>query len=139
MNPYSIDLRQKIVDAYAAGGISQKQVAANFGVALSFVSKLVLSQRRYNTIEPRVRLLQTPSKLSDEQLETFRQIVVSNPDATLSEFRQYLFNETDVFLSISSIDRIIRTKLGITYKKKAYSQPRKQLTQSKKLDSSTGS
>jgi transposase len=139
MKPYSIDLRQKIVDAYAAGGISQKQVAANFGVALSFVSKLVLSQRRYNTIEPRVRLLQTPSKLSDEQLETFRQIVVSNPDATLSEFRQYLFNETDVFLSISSIDRIIRTKLGITYKKKAYSQPRKQLTQSKKLDSSTGS
>jgi transposase len=136
MKPYSIDLRQKIVDAYAAGGISQKQVAANFGVALSFVSKLILSQRRYNTIEPRVRLLQTPSKLSDKQLETLRQIVLSNPDGTLSEFRQYLFNETDVLLSISSIDRIIRTKLAITYKKKVYSQARKQLTQSKKLDSS---
>ena len=139
MKPYSLDLRQKIVDSYAAGGISQRQLAANFGVAVSFVSKLLLSHRRYNTIEPRVRLLQTPSKLNDEKLETLAQIVSTHPDATLSELRQYLLSETDVLLSISSIDRIIRTKLGITSKKKAYTQKRKQVTGFKKVDSSTGS
>lgn len=124
MKPYSIDLRQKIIDAYAAGGISQRQLAANFGVAVSFVSELLLRHRRYNTIEPRARLLQTPSKLNDEKLETLRQIVCTNPDATLAEIRQYLFNETDVLMSISSIDRIVRTKLEITSKKKLNPRPK---------------
>jgi transposase len=45
MRPYSIDLRQKIVDCYDAGGISQRQLAKQFGVALSFIQKL-LKQRR---------------------------------------------------------------------------------------------
>jgi transposase len=128
MKPYSVDLRQKIVDAYAAGGISQKQLAANFGVAVSFVSKVILYHRRYNIIEPSVRLLQTPSKLNEAQLETLRQLVLANPDATLSELRQYLFNETDVLMSVSSIDRITRTKLGITSKKKAYSQSKRRVS-----------
>jgi transposase len=128
MKPYSVDLRQKIVDVYAAGGISQKQLAANFGVAVSFVSKVILYHRRYNIIEPSVRLVQTPSKLNEAQLETLRQLVLANPDATLSELRQYLFNETDVLLSVSSIDRITRTKLGITSKKKAYAQRKRQVS-----------
>jgi transposase len=119
-----MDLRQKIVDAYAAGGISQRQLAANFGVAVSFVSKLILNQKRYNTIEPRVRLLQTPSKLNEEQLETLRNLVLNNSDATLVEYRQMLLNKTNVLLSVSSIDRIIRKKLGITYKKKFIPKPK---------------
>jgi transposase len=90
------------------------------------VSLLVLSpslssvKKRYNTIEPRERLLQTPSKLNEENLEILRQLVVTHPDATLRELRQYLFNETDILMSISSIDRIVRTKLGFTSKKSLY-------------------
>jgi transposase len=40
MKPYSLDLRQKIVDAYACGDISQRKLAKNFGVTLSFVQNL---------------------------------------------------------------------------------------------------
>jgi transposase len=36
MKTYSLDLRQKIVDAYAEGKISQRQLAKQFRVALSF-------------------------------------------------------------------------------------------------------
>lgn len=125
MKSYSTDLRQKIIDVYAAGGISQKQLAANFGVAVSFVSKVILYHRRYNIIGPSVRLSRSPSKLNDAQLETLRQLVTDHPDATLAEFRQYLFNETDILMSVSSIDRIVRTKLGFTSKKKASSRVRR--------------
>jgi transposase len=126
--PYSLDLRQKIVDAYLAGGISQKKVAANFGVALSFVSKLILSHKRYGSIAPREPLYNNPSKLNDEQLEILRQLVLDNPDATLAEYRQFLFNKTDVLLSVSTIDRMVRLKLGFTSKKKAYFQAKKRLS-----------
>ena len=34
MKPYSLDLRQKIVDAYAGGNASQRQLAREFRVAL---------------------------------------------------------------------------------------------------------
>lgn len=34
MKAYSLDLRQKIVDAYACGDISQRKLAKNFGVTL---------------------------------------------------------------------------------------------------------
>lgn len=36
-----IDLRQKIVDAYAEGNISQRQLAKQFQVTLSFIEKLL--------------------------------------------------------------------------------------------------
>jgi transposase len=139
MKPYSLDIRQKIVDVYQAGGISQRQVAINFNVALSFVSKIILNHKRYNTIQPRERLLQTPSKLNDENLEILRQIVLDNPDATLKEYRQILLDKTGVSLSISSIDRIIRTKLGFTSKKKASSPAKRKPREFKKPASSIGS
>lgn len=36
MRPYSLDLRQKILDTYLAGGISQRKLAKQFRVAPSF-------------------------------------------------------------------------------------------------------
>ena len=60
MQPYSLDLRQKIVDAYNKGDISQRKLAKNFGVALSFVSKLLLQHQRSGTLGPKVRTEQMP-------------------------------------------------------------------------------
>ncbi|MBE9033873.1 IS630 family transposase, partial [aff. Roholtiella sp. LEGE 12411] len=59
MKPYSLDLRQKIVDAYACGDISQRKLAKNFGVTLSFVQNLLKRDRELGTICPKVRTEQT--------------------------------------------------------------------------------
>ncbi|MCM0593555.1 MAG: hypothetical protein KA716_26505 [Gloeotrichia echinulata DEX184] len=69
MKAYSIDLRQKIVDAYACGDISQRKLAKNFGVTLSFVQNLLkrdgtasaAGHRELGTIVPKVRTEQTPT------------------------------------------------------------------------------
>ena len=83
MQAYSLDFRRKIVDAYAVGDISQRKLATNFGVTLSFVQKLLKRQREFGTIAPKVRTEQTSTKLNPAQLEILRQLVVEQPDATL--------------------------------------------------------
>ncbi|MEM6251329.1 MAG: helix-turn-helix domain-containing protein [Cyanobacteria bacterium P01_D01_bin.156] len=55
MKPYSIDLRQKIVDAYVASGISQRKLAEQFRVAPSFVGKLLKQYRETDHVAPKVR------------------------------------------------------------------------------------
>lgn len=119
MRAYSLDLRQKIVDAYAAGDISQRKLAKTFGVALSFIENLLKQQREQGTLAPKVRTVQTPSKLTAAQLEDLRQLVEAQPDATLAELRERLHEQTGVFIGVATVDRMIRRKLNLTFKKKS--------------------
>ena len=75
MKPYSLDLRQKVVETYEAGGISQRQLAKNFRVTVSFVQGLLKQKRELGTIAPKVRTEQTPTKLNAEQLDVLRHLV----------------------------------------------------------------
>ena len=118
MKPYSLDLRQKIVDTYAVGGISQRKLAKNFSVTLKFVHKLLTQYRELGTIGPKIRTEQTPIKLTPEQLEILRQLVEDQPDATLGELQARLHQKTDVLISISTVDRMVRLHLNLTFKKK---------------------
>jgi transposase len=90
MQPYSLDLRQKILDTYLEGGISQRQLADRFRVALSFIQTLLKRYRETNSIAPKVRVEQTPTKLNAEQLTTLKQLVLAKNDATLAELREQL-------------------------------------------------
>jgi transposase len=126
MKPYSLDLRQKIVDAYAAGGISQRQLAQNFGVTLGFVQSLLKRQREFQTIAPKVRTEQTPTKLDAAQLEILRQLVEAQPDATLGELQQRLQAQTGVWIGVATVDRMVRVKLNLRFKKKSSSHQKRQ-------------
>jgi len=117
MRPYSLDLRQKIFETYQAGGISQRQLAKQFRVALSFIEKLLKQERETGSIAPKVRTLQTPTKLNDAQLETLATLVSANNDATLAELQEKLKQATGVTIGRSTMDRMLR-KLNLTRKKK---------------------
>lgn len=116
MKAYSLDLRQKIVDAYAQGNRSQRQLAQQFGVALSFIEKLLKQQRETGSIAPKVRTQQTPTKLNIEQLKVLEQLVEAQNDATLDELRYQLKQKTGVLIGRSTVDRML-TKLNLTVKK----------------------
>jgi transposase len=116
MKAYSLDLRQKIVDAYAEGNISQRQLALQFRVALSFIEKLLKQHRETRSIEPKVRTQQTPTKLNPEQLSVLVAIVEANNDATLEELRTLLHQQTGVLIGRSTVDRMLQ-KLNLTVKK----------------------
>ncbi len=116
MKAYSIDLRQKIVDTYKLGGISQRQLAKRFCVTLSFIEKLLKRYRETGNIAPLVRTQQTPSKLNEQQLNILKEIVEAKNDATLSEIREQLSEKTGIKISISTVDRILK-RMEIRFKK----------------------
>ena len=116
MKAYSLDLRQKIVDTYVEGNISQRQLAKQFRVALSFVEKLLKQRRETGNIAPIVRTKQTPTKLNAEQLMVLKQIVEITNDATLDELRYQLKQQTGVLIGRSTVARML-TRLNLTVKK----------------------
>jgi transposase len=118
MRPYSVDLRQKILDTYLAGGISQRQLSERFRVTLSFIEKLLKQHRDTGSIAPKVRTQQTPTKLTSAQLETLAALVSKNNDATLAELQEQLKQATGVIIGRSTVDRML-SKLNLTRKKNA--------------------
>lgn len=116
MKAYSLDLRQKIVDTYAEGKTSQRHLAKQFRVALSFIEKLLKQHRETGNIAPKVRIEQTPTKLNLEQLTVLEQLVAANNDATLDELRCRLQQETGVLIGRSTVERMLK-KLNLTVKK----------------------
>jgi transposase len=125
MKAYSIDLRQKIVEAYTQGEISQRQLALQFRVALSFVEKLLKQYRETGNIAPKVRTEQTPTKLNQEQLSVLEELVEANNDATLDELRYELEQKTGVLIGRSTVDRMLK-KLNLSVKKNAPSERKRE-------------
>jgi transposase len=116
MRAYSIDLREKIVKLYEEGKVSQRQLAKQFDVALSFVEKIIKQYRQTGSVEPKKRTEQTPTKLNHEQLKVLEKLVEENNDATLDELSQMLKEHTGVLISRVTVDRMLK-KLNITFKK----------------------
>ncbi|MBG1270917.1 helix-turn-helix domain-containing protein [Nostoc sp. WHI] len=117
MKAYSLDLRQKIIDTYVKDKISQRQLAERFRVTLSFVEKLLKQYRETGNIAPKVRIQQTPTKLSQEQLNVLSSIVSDHNDATLNELCILLEQQTGVLIGRSTLDRMLK-KLNLNLKKK---------------------
>lgn len=116
MKAYSSDLRQKIVDRYKEGNISQRELARQFRVALSFVERLLKRYRETGNVKPKVRTEQTPTKLNVEQLSILEQLVEAQNDATLKELRGRLEEKTGVSVSCTTIHRML-VKLNLSVKK----------------------
>ena len=126
MKAYSLDLRQKIIDVYNEGNISQRQLAKQFRVALSFIQKLLKQYRQTGNIAPKVRTQQTPTKLNPKQLKVLQELVNTNNDATLEELRHQLASATGVVIGRSTVDRMLR-RLNLTLKKKHCTRRKKEL------------
>jgi len=52
MKPYSIDLREKVVNAYQLGNISVRKLAVNFGVGKAFVQKMLKQYQEQGHVNP---------------------------------------------------------------------------------------
>lgn len=117
MKAYSLDFRKKIVDTYFKEETSQRKIAKRFGVALSFVEKLLKQQRETGDLAPKPHGGGQPSKLNAAQLELVSALVKADNDATLEELCQQLHQRTTIRISRSTMGRILQ-KIKLTRKKK---------------------
>src|SRR5918911_3254893 len=115
MKAYSIDLRQKIVDALRRG-MSKAQAARTFGVGISTVKRYASKAQRGEPLEPgkapgkRPKMDERLKKLLEEDLK-------ERPFVTLRERCDYVVEAiSGVSVSRSTICRAI-ARIGSTRKK----------------------
>lgn len=118
MKPYSVDLREKIVNAYERGDTSIRKVAVQFSVAKSYVQKLLQLQRTQGHLNP-----QKPGGAVKGKLEAYGSelaaMVESHPDATLAEYCEYFGEQYNVWVCASVMCCALQ-KQQLTRKKRPY-------------------
>jgi transposase len=123
MNAYSKDLRVRVLDALDRG-VPRKEVAGLFGVSLSTIKRYLKRRREGKDLQPkpstgrRRRILASPQEKRAlwEQLE-------ENDEATLERHCQLWEQKRGVRVSIATMSRAIREKLGWTLKKRRWVPP----------------
>lgn len=116
VSAYSVDLRQRIVDAYHANEGSQRQLAGRFKVSLSFVRNLLRHYRQTGTVKPKTHGGGAIAKITGSNLPIVEQLIRQQPDAILSELCERFEQRCGIGVSISTMHRVVR-QLGITTKK----------------------
>ncbi|MFH7030204.1 MAG: transposase [Heteroscytonema crispum UTEX LB 1556] len=120
MKAYSVELREKIVQAYENHEGSQRQLASRFRVSLSFIERILKRYREQQTLELLPHAGGFETKLA-EYKSAIALIVDSDNDATLDELCQKLNEKYRVQVSSSTMCRLLR-KLNLTRKKNRFTQ-----------------
>lgn len=116
MKAYSVDLRQKIIEADNQKEGSQRQLAKRFRVSLSFIENLLKRYRTEGTVEPRAHGGGRVAKLSTEQEQVLVNLVAEDNDAILVELCDQLEQRVGVQISRATMGRYVQ-KLKLTRKK----------------------
>lgn len=108
---YSQDLRDRVL---AAEG-SAREVAARFGVSVSYVVKARQRRDRLGETMPRAQRSHTPRRLAPWHDDIMAH-VRAYPDATMAELREWLFEMHGVRVSMGLMWNTL-DRLGLTLKK----------------------
>jgi transposase len=116
MATYSIDLRQKILQACERRLGSQRALADLFGVSLSFVEKLLRRRRTTGDIAPRPHAGGQRPSLDAAATTLVQQLVHDNADLTLEELCARVADERGIHVSVATMCRVLQ-RLGLPRKK----------------------
>ena len=119
MKAYSVDLRQRVLNALERG-TARKEVVKIFAVSEGSIKRWQKLRREHTTLEPRRVGGQQPIiQASDEQV--VRRLVAATPDATLEEYTKQWNELHERLISHWTLGRAIR-RLGLTRKKRVSSR-----------------
>jgi transposase len=114
MNPYSEDLRKKIVEAVERG-MPKIEAARTFGVGISSVKRYVAAARQGRSLVPKKRPGSKP-KLDESARKLLEANLEEHPEATLPQRREFLRRVCGVEVSDSTVSRVLK-RMGWTRKK----------------------
>ena len=134
MAAYSLDLRERIVEAVERQIGSKREVAALFGVHESFIYKLLRQRRERGDIAPLPHGGGARAKLSGDQVRQLPDLVAATPDATLDELRAQMGKKARVAVSLSTLCRGLQA-LGLSRKKSPSAPPKPTRTSARRSKS----
>jgi transposase len=136
VKPYSIDLREKVVNAYNSGNISVRKLAINFGVGKAFVQKMLRQYKEDGHVNPGKQGTNKKAVLADYSNQLIA-LVEKYPDATLSEYCEYWLESQGQLVSSSMMCRELQ-KLNLTRKKKQFGAAKRRRIESSYSEANTG-
>jgi len=110
--PLSIDLRERILQAYDAKAGNQHVIAARFKVSRKCVCDLLRLRRQTGSVAPRPHGGGRTAAYEGDALEQLRELIRQQPDATLEELRE----RTGVDCSLVAVHNALK-RLTFRYKK----------------------
>jgi len=121
MEAYSIDLRQRIVNACKKAEGTAREVAKRFMVTPKTVYNYLNLERETGSIAPRPHGGGPEPKLDDAGVQEVRAVLEEKNDRTLAEVADELDARLKVRVSRSTVQRVV-DRLGLTRKKNASSE-----------------
>lgn len=117
MKSYSLDLREKIVETYQAGNISQRELASRFRVSLFFIVKLLGLHRRGKPLQAKRRGGRRKPMLSEPMRKFVRAAIEEENDLTLPELVERVEAEFGVRVSVATMCRALK-QMDLSRKKR---------------------
>jgi transposase len=117
MRAYSVDLRQKIVDAVRRGGLTKTEVARTFGVSRSSVKRYVKMDTELGSLAPSKPPGSTP-KITGTTQRLLELDLRERPAATLAQRCTYLLEMIGIRVGISTLWRALK-RLGHSHKRRS--------------------
>ena len=111
---YPVDLRLRVLSAIDGGGRA-REVAAVFGVSVSYVYKALARRTATGETAPRPQRSHQPPKLAAHH-QAIAACVARRPDATIAELRVWLLETHGLSASTGLMHNTLR-RLGLTRKK----------------------
>ena len=123
MNAYSKDLRLRVLNAVNRG-LPRREVSNLFGVSLSTIKRWVKRRREGEDLEPKPSTGRKRRILaSAEEKRALWEQLEKNDEATLERHCELWEKERGVRVSLATMSRAIRDKLGWTLKKRRWVPP----------------
>jgi transposase len=123
MNAYSKDLRLRVLDAVDRG-VPRKEVANLFGVSLSTIKRYIKRRKEGEDLEPKPSPGRKRSILATtEEKHALWEQLEDNNEATLEHHCELWEKKQGIRVSIATMSRAIREKLGWTLKKRRWVPP----------------
>lgn len=119
MRPYSLDLRERIIDAFFHKEGSIRGLASRFKVSFRFVWGLIDRYRKIGSMAPKPHGGGHPPTIKEKDYEILRKIVEENPDATIEELCDLFEKQCHIKPSKAGMHRTLK-KLNLTRKKKTF-------------------
>ena len=120
---YSNDLRRKLLEAYDRGEGSLRELAERFGVSSPYAWKISAQRKRTGQVE-RVEQRHGPaSKVTGAVEQRLRSWVRQQPDLTLVEIQERLWETAGLPVSVPRLWQVLRRRMQLRLKK-SHSTPR---------------
>jgi transposase len=118
MQAYSLDLRQRVVNAYEQGDDSIAAIAERFSVSIGFVKKMLSVSRTTGELAPRGHGGGRRASLTARQHQLLGRKVRAQNDISLAELQAILEEQEGVSVHVSTICRALQ-RLNLPHKKRA--------------------